>query len=138
MNSSGDIIREYPAFLSVAAAFQAQLELAELAASADVWTSFHNYETALEKYTFSAAFLKSASASYDLALDAYKAGLRSILDLLNAETQLAQARRQCVAARQEAFSALAGLAHAAGLLEKGGADQTTGLFTTPAGKDKQP
>jgi hypothetical protein len=26
MNSSDDIIREYPAFLSVAAAFQAQLE----------------------------------------------------------------------------------------------------------------
>jgi hypothetical protein len=26
MNSSGDIIREYPAFLSVSAAFQAQLD----------------------------------------------------------------------------------------------------------------
>ena len=100
---------------------KAQLQQAELAASADVWTRYHGFETAIQKFKFSEAYLKSASASYELALDSYKAQLISIVDLLNAETQLSQARTQNVAARQEVFTALANLAYSTGLLEKGGA-----------------
>ncbi len=96
------------------------LKQAELAASADVWARFYAYKTALEKFTASQAYLKSSSAAYDLALDSYKAGLKSILDLLNAETQLAQARSQQIATRQEVFTALANLAYSTGLLEKTG------------------
>jgi len=99
---------------------RAQLQQAELAASADVWGRYHNYETSLKKYESSEALLKSTSAAYDLALDSYKAQLIGILDLLNAETQLAQARTQNVAARQDVFTALANLAYSTGLLEKGG------------------
>ena len=117
---------------------QDQLKQAELAASADVWARYHNYETALQKYKFSTAYLNSASTSYDLALDSYKAGLKSILDLLNAESQLAQARSQQVASRQETFTALATLAYAAGLLEKGGSIESQDLFSTPTSKDEQP
>jgi outer membrane protein TolC len=119
-------------------ALQAQLQQAELAASADVWTRYHNYETALQKYKFSVAYLHSASSSYDLALNSYKAGLKSILDLLNAESQLAQARSQQIAARQESFTALANLAYSMGLLEKGGSVKTQGIFSTPTEKDNQP
>ncbi len=99
---------------------KAQLRQAELAASADVWTRYHNYETAMQKYRFSTAYLESASAAHDLAMDSYKAQLISIIDLLNAETQLAQARVQSVAARQEVFTALANLAYSTGLLGKDG------------------
>jgi outer membrane protein len=117
---------------------QAQLQQAELAASADVWARYHVYETALQKYKFSTAFLHSASSSYDLALDSYKAGLKSILDLLNAESQLAQARSQQIASRQETFTALANLAYSTGLLEKDGSEQVQDLFSTPTQKDNQP
>jgi outer membrane protein TolC len=117
---------------------QAQLQQAELAASAEVWTRYHNYETALQKYKFSTAYLQSASSSYDLALDSYKAGIKSILDLLNAESQLAQARSQQIAARQETFTALASLAYSTGLLEKGGSAETQYLFSTTTEKDNQP
>jgi outer membrane protein TolC len=117
---------------------QAQLEQTELAASAEVWARYHHYETALRKYKFSAAYLNSASSSYDLALDSYKAGLKSILDLLNAESQLAQARSQQITARQETFTALANLAYSTGLLEKGGSAETRDLFSTPIKKDDQP
>jgi outer membrane protein len=117
---------------------RAEVAQAELAASADVWTRFHSYETALQKYQFSDAYLKSASALYDLALESYKGGLKSILDLLTAENQLAEARRQHVVSQLEAFIALANLAHATGLLEKGGAAQAPGLFSTPTNKDAQP
>ena len=117
---------------------QAQLQQAELAAGAEVWARYHNYETALKKYKFSTAYLHSASSSYDLALDSYKAGLKSILDLLNAESQLAQARSQQITTRQETFTALANLAYATGLLEKGGSVETQKFFSIPTEKDNQP
>lgn len=99
---------------------RALLEQAELAAGAEVWVRYRAYETALQKVQFSATFLDSASASYDLALDSYSAGLSSILDLLNATALLAQARSRQIAARQDALTALAYLAHATGLLAQGG------------------
>ena len=111
---------------------------AELAASADVWIRYQGYETALKKYAFSAAYLKSASASHEMALDSYKAGLKSILDLLNAEAQLAQARQQNVAARQDAFTALVQFTHSTGLLERGSLEKADNLFSTPTRKDQQP
>jgi outer membrane protein TolC len=111
-----------------AASARAQLRQAELAASADVWTRYHNYETAVQKYKFSVTYLESASAAYNLAMDSYKAQLIDILDLLNAETQLAQARMQNVATRQDVFAALANLAYSMGLLEKGGSAQAGRLF----------
>ncbi|MCE9612626.1 MAG: TolC family protein [Lentisphaerae bacterium] len=118
-------------------AAQAQLERAELAASAEVWTRFHAYATALEKHTFSVAALDSASAAYDLALSSYKAGLSSLLDLLSAENQQAQARFQQVAAREDVFTALAGLAHATGTLAQDTAVDDD-PFAPPTRKDTQP
>jgi outer membrane protein TolC len=60
------------------------------------------------------------------------------LNVLNAESQVAQARSQHVAARQEAFTALATLAHATGLLEKGGSERAAHVFSNPIEKDKRP
>lgn len=97
---------------------RSQLQQAELAASAAVWSGHQNYQTALKKVQASGALLKSAQAAYDLALDSYKAGLLSILDLLTAEAQLALARSQSIGARQDAFTALAVLAYASGTLDK--------------------
>lgn len=103
---------------------RAQLRQSELAASAEVWARYHNYQTALEKHKFSKAYLESATAAHSLAMDSYKAQLIGISDLLNAETQLERARAQTVAAMQEVFTALAGLAHSTGLLELGGPGAT--------------
>lgn len=102
-----------------AEAFRAQLKQAELAASAEIWARFQTYETALRKHQFSTLAMKSATASREMALDSYQSGVKTILDLLNAENQLAQTRNQQIAARQDVFTALANLAHAAGLIEKG-------------------
>jgi outer membrane protein TolC len=112
---------------------RARLEQAELAAAAEVWTRYYNYETAIRKGTFSEAYARSAASAYQLALDGYKAGLKSILDLLTSASQLANARSQRVASRQEIFSALADLAHATGTLEQGGAAGT--MFPTTAQKE---
>lgn len=117
---------------------RAQLAAAELAASADVWTRFHSYETALRKYTFSVAFFASADKAQRTVLAAYQSGLKSILDVLTAESQLAAARSQEVAARQETFTALVDLAHASGLLRTGNAASSATLLSTLMSKDVHP
>lgn len=108
-----------------AQAAEARLEQAELGASADVWARFQNYETALQKHAFSVAFYTSAETARKLANEAYSAGLKTVLDLLTADAQLAAARSQQVTARQEVFTALANLSHATGRLQANSLKDTT-------------
>ena len=118
---------------------EALLEQAELVASGEVWVRFQNYETALQKHAFSTAYLKSATAARDLANEAYTAGLKTILDLLTADAQLALARSQQVTVRQEVFTALAGLVRAAGRLESNATgDLSHNIFTDPVQKETKP
>ncbi|MBI2437380.1 MAG: TolC family protein, partial [Lentisphaerae bacterium] len=115
---------------------QEQLRQAELAASAEVWSSYYVYENALAAHAVSVAYLKSASASYDLALESYKNGLSNMIELLNAASFLAQARSQNITARHDTFTALANLAFATGCLEKGGTPGSRADFLTPARKEQ--
>jgi len=110
---------------------EAVLEQAELGASADVWTRYQNYETALQKYAYSLSYLKSATAARDLASEAYAAGLKTVLDLLTADSQLATARSQQVTSRQEVFAALANLIYSTGRLTAD-APELTGRAARPA------
>ncbi|MFH1665012.1 MAG: TolC family protein [Candidatus Omnitrophota bacterium] len=88
----------------------------ELAASTDVWTKYHDYNTAMRKFTFSRAFLDTAEEAYDLAMESYNAGLKSMIDLIQAQSQLSDARSKLVQSKEDLFVAIAGLAHATGAL----------------------
>ncbi len=100
-----------------ARAEEAKLIQAELKASAEVWTKYYNFRTAIRKLTFSESFLETAKASYDLALEGYNAGLKNMLDLLQAQSKLSEARNKLVQSRKDLFISLADLAHATGSLE---------------------
>jgi outer membrane protein TolC len=119
-------------------AASARLEQAQLAAAAGIWTRYHEYRTALEREAASAAYLKSSSAAYELALQSYRVGVRPILDLLAAESRLAEAQRRHVAARQELCTALSRLAHALGRLETEGAREPGGVAPFPAERGEKP
>jgi len=93
-----------------------KLKQSELAASSDVWTEYYDLKTAVKKLVFSKAFLSSSQASYELALDGYKAGIKSILDLLEAESRLQEARSKLVASQKDVFVSNASLARAMGSL----------------------
>jgi len=95
------------------------LKSVEISASADVWTKFYGFRTAAQKYTASKAYLDSSKAAYELALEGYNAGLKSILDLLNAENDLSSARSKQINSKKELFVALADLARATGVLDSG-------------------
>jgi len=83
----------------------------------DVWTSFQGLRTAGQRIGTSKDLLDSARASTEVARGRYKEGVGSILDLLNAQAALEQARAEDVRARSDFLVALARLARAAGRLD---------------------
>ncbi len=105
--------------LQAEAELQAELEglkEIQLLASADVWRKYYNYNTAVKKLEFSKAYLESSMASHELALEGYSQGIRSMLDLLQAQSSLSNARARIVDSERGLFIATAELAHATGSL----------------------
>ncbi len=72
----------------------AQLEQVHLQVALDVWTAYQNLTTATQSLRTTAVLLDSAQQSAQVALGRYKAGVGSILDVLNAQSALASARQQ--------------------------------------------
>jgi len=72
----------------------AQLERLRLQVALDVWTAYQNLITATQSLRTTADLLNSAEQSERVALGRYKAGVGSILDVLNAQSALASARQQ--------------------------------------------
>jgi outer membrane protein TolC len=67
----------------------------------EVWTAYIGFCTGLRKEQAAVAVLDSASASYASSLDAYKYGVRNLVDVVTAEDRLAQARLAHVSARSQ-------------------------------------
>jgi outer membrane protein len=82
----------------------------------EVWTAYIAFRTALRKHDAAVALLASANASYSASLDAYKYGVKNLVDVVTAEKQLAQARLSSVAARSELFIEAVNLEFATGNL----------------------
>jgi outer membrane protein TolC len=67
----------------------------------EVWTGYIAFRTALQKQRAAEALLQAANTSYSASLDAYKYGVKNLVDVLTAEKQLAQARLSSVSARSQ-------------------------------------
>jgi outer membrane protein TolC len=89
---------------------QAQLVISE------VFTSFYALQTATQRVKTTDDLLASAKQSEQVALGRYRAGAGSVLDLLTAQSALADARAQQVTAHFGWYAALAQLAHDVGVL----------------------
>jgi outer membrane protein TolC len=70
-------------------------------ATREVWTAYINFRTAVRKQQAAVALLESASTSYTASLDAYKYGVKNLVDVVTAQRQLAQARLSSVSARSQ-------------------------------------
>jgi outer membrane protein len=82
----------------------------------EVWTAYIAFRTALRKHEAAVALLESANASYSASLDAYKYGVKNLVDVVTAEQQLAVARLSSVSARSELFIQAINLEFATGNL----------------------
>ncbi len=58
----------------------------------EVWSAYHDYQTALKSYDVSKKVLKSAEENERVAFKSYEIGSEDIINLLTAESQLAEAR----------------------------------------------
>jgi outer membrane protein TolC len=68
-----------------------------------VWSAYIAFRTAIRKEEAAVALLASANASYSASLEAYRYGVRNLIDVVTAEKQLALARLSGVAARSDLF-----------------------------------
>jgi outer membrane protein len=107
----------------------AQRDRLRLQVALDVWNAYQNLNTATYSLRTSVDLLNSATLSEQVALGRYKAGMGSILDVLNAQSALASARLQRV---REAFNwniSRATLAQAMGSLDYGLLQTLPGVAT---------
>jgi outer membrane protein TolC len=86
----------------------------------EVFSSYYALKTAARRVRTSDDLIASARQSSEVALGRYRAGVGSVLDLLAAQTALADARAQQVLARLEWNTSLARLAHDTGILDAAG------------------
>ena len=65
----------------------------------EVWVAYVQFRTSVRQHDAAETLLKSATTSYDASLDAYRYGVKNLVDLVTAENQLAQARLAVVQSR---------------------------------------
>jgi outer membrane protein len=70
----------------------------------EVWSSYIAFRTALRQEEAAVALLSAADTSYSASLDAYKYGVKNLVDVVTAEKQLALARLSSVSARSRVFT----------------------------------
>ena len=97
-------------------AAQADAESFEQQVILQVWQSYQSVKTAEKQVGSARDLLASARQSAEVADGRYKAGVGSILDLLTAQTALANARAQEVQARANWLLSITSLAHDTGSL----------------------
>jgi outer membrane protein len=84
------------------------------AVTRQVWEAYVDYQTAAEQQRSAQSFLAAAQTSYDSSLDAYKYGVRSLVDVVESERQLAQARIASVHSIAQLMQSAVALSYASG------------------------
>ncbi len=102
---------------------RAEAERQEQKVIEQVWNSYQNLNTAGQRVEASNELLVSAELSYDSMLISYRAGVAQIVELLQAQSTLADARSENVNARTFWYIALVKLAHDMGVISFSGEPQ---------------
>ncbi len=93
-----------------------QMIQSELDVIGQVTTYHYNVKVAFETFQFAIGFLNAAKEQYVVALAQYKQGTNTILNVVSAQSSLADARAQVASAAQLWYTSLANLAYATGLI----------------------
>jgi outer membrane protein TolC len=95
-------------------AARAELMTLEVEAISQVWRAYYEFESSLSKYDYAESLLAASQESYDANLETYRQGLSTIVELLTAERDLANARYTIIQSKAELLTAYAAVAYAAG------------------------
>ena len=92
------------------AATRADLRSAEIRAIAEVWRAHFEFQSAQKKYAYAQALLAATQDAYDANIETYRQGLSTIVELLTAQRDLANARYILIASRAELLTSYAAVA----------------------------
>ncbi|MBI5272776.1 MAG: TolC family protein [Chlamydiia bacterium] len=95
---------------------RAQMMQVELSVIQNVTTAHMGIKTSAQNLADSEEYLQSAELEFDIALTSYKAGTGTILDVMSAQSSLADARSKKAGSQKNWFTSLAALAYATGSL----------------------
>ena len=95
-------------------AARAELKTLEIEAISQVWRAYYEFDSSLSKYDYAESLLAASQESYDANLETYREGLSTIVELLTAERDLANARYTIIQSKAELLTAYAAVAYAAG------------------------
>jgi TolC family type I secretion outer membrane protein len=93
---------------------RAALELQEQIVINQVWNSYYTFTTAVQSLQAADSLVASAQESYNASLARFKAGVGDIVELLNAQATLAQARAEQIQSKTDIFTSYADLINAIG------------------------
>ena len=88
----------------------------ELTLISQVTTAQMEVRTAAQNLADTAEYLKAAELEFNIALSSYKVGAMTILDVISAQSSVADARSKKAGAQKDWFLSLAQLAYATGSL----------------------
>ena len=95
---------------------KAKLKELQLHLVQEVTTYYNNIFYAKETYQYAKEFLESAQTDFKVNLEQYKAGTSTIVDLINAQTSVANAQSQLIQGEKEWYTSMANLVYSIGLL----------------------
>jgi outer membrane protein len=95
----------------------ASLQSGELGAIAEVWRAYYEFESTLSKYAYAEALLAATQEAYNANLDTYRQGLSTIVELLTADRDLANARYTLIQSTADLLTSSAAVAFAVGAIE---------------------
>jgi outer membrane protein len=111
-----------------------ELELARDRTARQVVKAYEDLKVALRQREAAIALLAAADKSYDAAIDSYRSGVATLVDVTNAQTALTKARTADTETRSSVFSAMAALAFGTGDLAPPGAQASPALGEPPEGR----
>jgi len=91
----------------------------ELQTIAEVWRSYYDFQTAVKRYEFAQALLAAAQEAYDDNIETYRQGLSTIVELLTADRDLANARFTMIQSTADVLTSSAAVANAVGAVAPG-------------------
>lgn len=93
---------------------RAALRLQEQIVIEQVWDAYYNFRTAVQSLDAADNLFNSSFESYEASLARYRSGVGDIVELLNAQTLLSQARAEQVTAKTDIFTSYSDLINAIG------------------------
>ena len=93
---------------------RAELRSAEIGTIAEMWRAYYELDSSRSKFTFAQSLVAASEESYNANLETYRQGLSTIVELLTAERDLANARYTFIQSKAQLLTAYAAIAFAAG------------------------